>query len=491
MLLPSPAAWEDLLRANNIAALGETPQSWMGVPLMAGDRIHGVMVIQNYETANLYSRQDLELFSLIGTQVAIAIQNTRLYDDAKRRADEMTTLVDCGMDVTASLKLQTVLERIASRAHAMLTRKATAVYLVDGVTKDLRAVVAVGGDSAGLLSGETLSDDGVIRSVAGSGIAKIGTDTARLKAASLQGGGASPGDETPAERLLAMPMTEQETVIGVLAVWRSMAEPAFDGLDISFSAGLARQAAVAISNAKAFERAQEAQTEAETANLLKSQFLANMSHELRTPLNAIINFTYLLKIGAEGDVTPGQLDMLGRVEAAGHHLLELVNDVLDLAKIEAGKLELVLEHFDLFELCAEICSTAQLSLKNKPVELINSVRHDFQAVRADRKRIRQVLINLLSNAVKFTERGYVRIDAEVSDSYITISVSDTGIGISGQDIPRIFRDFVQVDGNMNRKTGGSGLGLAICRRFVELHGGTISAESSVGRGSRFSFTLPI
>lgn len=239
-----------------------------------------------------------------------------------------------------------------------------------------------------------------------------------------------------------------------------------------------------------YEEAEKARGIAEEANRLKSQFLANMSHELRTPLNSIINFAYLLTLGSEGPLNPGQEDLLNRIGDAGRHLLGLINDILDLAKIESGRLELFFEEVDLSEVIAGVMSTTVGLVRGKPIELRREVAADLPPVRADRTRVRQVLLNLLSNAAKFTEQGHIAVRAWADADWVTVAVEDTGIGIAAEDIPKAFAEFVQIDGNLTRQAGGTGLGLPISKRFVEMHGGKIWVESEVGKGSTFYFTLP-
>ncbi|GIV97471.1 MAG: hypothetical protein KatS3mg057_2128 [Herpetosiphonaceae bacterium] len=243
--------------------------------------------------------------------------------------------------------------------------------------------------------------------------------------------------------------------------------------------------------AKATEEAQAARAAAEEANRLKDRFLANMSHELRTPLNSIINFSYILQTGMRGELNEDQKDYLTRIYDSGEHLLGLINDILDLAKIEAGRMDLFKEPLKLPELVRGVMSTATGLLKDKPVELRQELAPDLPQVMADRTRIRQVLLNLLSNAAKFTDRGSITVHAAQEGEYVVLSVSDTGIGIPPEHLDHIFEEFRQIDGEANRRYEGTGLGLAICRRLVEMHGGQVWAESTVGEGSTFFFTLPI
>ncbi|MCG8353290.1 MAG: response regulator [Chloroflexales bacterium] len=241
----------------------------------------------------------------------------------------------------------------------------------------------------------------------------------------------------------------------------------------------------------ALAEAQEARATAEQANQMKSQFLATMSHELRTPLNSIINFTRILISGVRGPVNEGQVDYLNRVCASGEHLLGLINDILDLSKIEAGRMELYKEPCQVNELAQHVVATAAGLIKEKPIELHQDIAPNIPAIMVDRTRIRQIMLNLLSNAAKFTDAGAITLRIFQEKDQIIVSLSDTGIGIVPEYLDTIFEEFRQVDGESNRRYGGTGLGLAICQRLVELHGGRIWVESVVGEGSTFSFSLPI
>ncbi|MCS7251224.1 MAG: response regulator [Anaerolineae bacterium] len=223
---------------------------------------------------------------------------------------------------------------------------------------------------------------------------------------------------------------------------------------------------------------------------LKTQFIANMSHELRTPLNSIIGFSRVILKGIDGPLTEAQRQDLTAIYNAGQHLLGLINDILDLSKIEAGRMELHFAEVDLREIIRGVMSTAVGLTRDKPIELRQEVPEDLPPVWADPQRTRQVLLNLVSNAAKFTERGFIAVRAQAGPSFVTVSVQDTGIGIPQEKQEEIFQEFTQVDSRTSRRYGGSGLGLAIARRLVEMMGGRIWVESEVGKGSTFFFTLP-
>ena len=259
---------------------------------------------------------------------------------------------------------------------------------------------------------------------------------------------------------------------------------------------LADQVAVAIDNARSYELAQAAITEMRELDRLKSKFLANMSHELRTPLNSIIGFSRVIIKGIDGPITDLQEQDLSAIYNSGQHLLRLINDILDLSKIDAGKMELAFDDVNVAELVQSVVPTVNGLIKDKPITLEQKVEPNIPIIRADAMRLRQVMINLLSNAAKFTEGGTITISAEVQTNSsgqpeVIIKVSDTGTGIALEDRNKLFQPFSQVDSSPTRKTGGTGLGLSISRRLVELHGGLIDVTSEIGKGSTFYFTLPL
>jgi signal transduction histidine kinase len=241
-----------------------------------------------------------------------------------------------------------------------------------------------------------------------------------------------------------------------------------------------------------FNEIQEKSRQLEIANRHKSEFLANMSHELRTPLNAIIGFSEVLGERYFGELTEKQDEYVRDIHGSGKHLLSLINDILDLSKIEAGRMELELSDFDLPAVLENALTLVKERAQRHGIALGKRVDPSLGTVRADERKVKQIMLNLLSNAVKFTpEGGRVSVAAKPNGSAIEISVSDTGIGIAPEDQQAVFEEFKQVGRDYTRKAEGTGLGLALTKRFVELHGGTIKLASAPGKGSTFTFTLPL
>ena len=248
---------------------------------------------------------------------------------------------------------------------------------------------------------------------------------------------------------------------------------------------------IAIENVRLFDEIQDKSRQLEVASQHKSQFLANMSHELRTPLNAILGYTELMADGIYGELPEKTMGVLKRLESNGRHLLGLINDVLDLSKIEAGQLVLDLSDYSLEDIAQTVRSTLEPLAADKKLAFKVEVAPKMPAGHGDGRRLTQVLINLVGNAIKFTDAGEVVIKAAATDGSFHLSVRDTGPGISAADQAKLFQEFQQADNAITRKKGGTGLGLAISKRIVEMHGGKIWVESQVGQGSTFSFTVPV
>jgi PAS domain S-box-containing protein len=293
---------------------------------------------------------------------------------------------------------------------------------------------------------------------------------------------------------LVIPLQVQDEIIGVIELDSKQGGGSWDEDDRALANAIAHELAITLQDARSYQLTQQALEEMREADRLKSQFLANMSHELRTPLNSIIGFSRVILKGIDGPVTDTQEQDLNAIYNAGQHLLGLINNILDISKIEAGKMELAFTDVDLSEIIRGVMATAVGLVKDKPIELITDIPEQLPFVQADNIRIRQVLLNLVSNAAKFTEEGHIGVSARTiqrgTRNEVVIAVFDTGPGINQEDQERIFEPFSQVDASPTRKTGGTGLGLSISRHLVELHGGVIWVDSIPDEGSTFAFTLP-
>ena len=279
--------------------------------------------------------------------------------------------------------------------------------------------------------------------------------------------------------------------MGALTVWQKRAGTFTPEL-INLLQTFATQSALAIQNARLFREIEDKSRQIEAANRHKSEFLANMSHELRTPLTAIIGFSEVLSEKMFGELNDKQSEYMGDIVSSGRHLLSLINDILDLSKVEAGRMELDLTKFDVPTAIDNALILIRERATRHGISLQHAVDEHLGEVLGDERKFKQILLNLLSNAVKFTaEGGRIDVDAALSNGEVEISVSDTGIGIAPENREAIFEEFRQVGTDYSKKREGTGLGLTLTRKFVELHGGKIWVESEIGKGSTFTFTLPL
>ncbi len=491
LFFPNIAGKREFLEREGVISLGEPSKSWMGVPLMARDVVVGVMAIQNYENEGAYTFADLEIFSAIASQIAVAVRNAQLYEDSERRARETLALAAIGRDISSTLELELVLGRIATSVRELLCQDSVVIFLGGEGGALFKAVAASGRQETAVQAQAFRSGQGILGAIAKNAMAEIVNDVATdSRAAGITGIEVG----TQGGRLLATPLFALELVIGLIAVWRGSSEPAFDPADLVFLEGIARQASIAIRNAQLFGQSKAALGEAEFANQAKSAFLANMSHELRTPLNAILLYSELLRDEVRDRGLQEFAGDLEKIQGAGKHLLGLVDDILDLSKIEAGRMTIFLEDCDIPSMLSEIVTTIQpMMLKNR-----NAFRMDtdpsLRTIRTDLKKVRQTIFNLLSNAAKFTEGGTItlRVCRDPEDAYfVCFTVTDTGIGMSPEQVARLFHAFAQADESTSRKYGGTGLGLALSRKFMTLLGGEIRVASRMGEGSTFTLRIPM
>jgi signal transduction histidine kinase len=312
-------------------------------------------------------------------------------------------------------------------------------------------------------------------------ITVAGAYDSRLREALLRAG---------ARSVLAVPLRREDHLIGGLVVNRNTPGE-FPSEVVELLKTFATQSTLAIQNARLFREIADKSRQLETASRHKSEFLANMSHELRTPLNAIIGFSEVLTERMFGELNEKQEEYLEDINTSGQHLLSLINDILDLSKIEAGRMELEATDFDLPSAIDNALILVRERASRRGITLGRTIDERLGMLRGDERKVKQVLLNLLSNALKFTpEGGRIDVSARLQDGAAEMSVTDTGVGIAPEDQEAVFEEFRQV-GTADKKVEGTGLGLALSRKFIELHGGRIWVKSVVGGGSTFTFTLPL
>ena len=406
-----------------------------------------------------------------------------------RSVRELQALGEVSHAVNSTLDLETVLNTIVSKAVELSSTDAGAIYVFSNLRQKfrLRATYGMSAELIEAVSSQTIR-------LGETAIGQAAQRREPLQIADLLNEPRNPIQDLVLHAgyraLLVVPLLRPDRIVGALVVRRK--EPGlFAPSTIELLQTFAAQSVLAIQNARLFSEIEEKSRQIEIASKHKSQFLANMSHELRTPMNAVLGFTEMLADGLYGQLPDKALKALERVQNNGRHLLGLINDVLDLSKIEAGQLTLALEDFSVGQVVQSVLSSTESLAKNKGLNLTSSVAEGLPIGHGDERRLTQVLLNLVGNSIKFTDQGSVRIRARKVDGFFEISVHDTGPGIAPDDQRRIFEEFQQVDSSSTRKKGGTGLGLAISKRIVEMHGGTLNVESVVGEGSTFRIMIPI
>jgi len=484
---PLRVATVELLRA----------RTFLVVPLIKSSAVAGALVIYRPEVRP-FSDAQIGLVRTFADQAVIAIENVRLFKeletstkDLARSVEKLQALAAVSVAVNSTLDLEKVLETIAARATELSSSSAGAVYEYDEDSESLRlrATYGVAADIVETMLAKSLR--------LGEGVnGRAALERVPVQVDDIQTTNAYSGvlreilDRSQLRAVLVVPMLREGRVVGTLSVSRKTTG-SYPAEVVELLQTVAAQSTLAIQNARLFREIERKSRELQIASQHKSQFLANMSHELRTPLNAILGYTELIVDRIYGDVPEQISEVLERVQKSGRHLLGLINEVLDLAKIEAGQLTLDIGEYSFNDVAQAVLGAVGSLAAEKRLMLSVDVAADLPAGRGDERRITQVLLNLVGNAIKFTETGEVALRVSATQGSFLVAVRDTGPGIREEDRQKIFEEFQQSDSSPTKRKGGTGLGLAIAKRIVEMHGGRIWVESALGRGSTFFFSVPV
>jgi signal transduction histidine kinase len=495
--IPDPSG-DDVPPASREFARQQGWGSMLAVPLLRNGRPVGNIAVSRVDRGP-FSEQQLALVQMFADQAVIAIENVRLF---KELEEKNRALTEAHAQVSQTLEQQTatgdilrviassptdvqpVFTAMAASAARLCEALDAAIYRIDGDV--LRLVAHEGSIASELvlpLTEGTLARR-VIRRQRAIHVANMQAETHEYPISSVF------ARQRSFRTILSVPLLHGAQAIGLIAMRRTEVRP-FTEQQIALLETFADQAVIAIQNVRLFKELEVANRELAAASQHKSEFLANMSHELRTPLNAIIGFSEVLSDRMFGELNEKQEEYLKDIYASGTHLLSLINDILDLSKIEAGRMELELTDFDLPTAIENALMLVRERAGRRSIALHTNIDSRLGQIQADERKVRQVVLNLLSNAIKFTpEGGRIEVGAVSKDGFVAVSVSDTGIGIAPQDQEKVFEEFRQV-GTAAKKIEGTGLGLTLCRKFIELHGGRIWVKSQEGEGSTFTFTIPV
>ncbi len=473
-------------------------RTFLAVPMLKESELIGAIALARQQVRP-FSDKQIALVTSFANQAVIAIENARLLTELRHRTDELgrsvgelRALGEVSQAVNSTLDLETVLSTIVAKAVQLSNTDAGGIYVFDEADREfhLRATYGMDRDLIEALSQRHIGRDETV-------VATALAHHDPIQVADLRAEAANPINEITIRAgfraRLTAPLFRGDDVVGLLVV-RRRTPGAFPQNTVDLIKTFAAQSVLAIQNARLFHEIEDKRRELEVAGQHKSQFLANMSHELRTPLNAIIGYSEILQEEVVGLGQEGLVPDLKKVESAGRHLLGLINDILDLSKVEAGKMDVLLEDVDIVPLLDEVHALiVPLSEKNGNVLDLRPA-NDLGIMRTDRTKLKQSLLNILSNASKFTENGRLTLLAERFEAdrpMVRFAITDTGIGMTEEQVGRLFQAFSQADASTTKKYGGTGLGLAISRQFCQLLGGDITVASKPGEGSTFTITLPV
>jgi|GEM_PF-511358 len=490
-------------------SMGLPPKSAVFVPMIVGDIVKGSVSLQNVESENAFSESDLRLLTTITNSMSVALENARLFDEtthllseSKQRAAELSTVNSISRALASQLDPDDLINLVGDQLKDLFKANIVYLALLNNKTNIIdfpyqfgevmpSRKIGEGLTSKIIMTGEPLLiNKDMEESTAQMGIQHIGLVSASY---------------------LGVPIPVGDKIIGVLSVQSTEHENRFNENDLRLLSTIASSVGVALNNATLFEEVKQAKQEAETASLLaekaneaKSAFLSTVSHELRTPLTSVLGFAKIIKKRLEERIFPATNTSDPRTEKAiqqvsenlnvvvseGQRLTSLINDVLDLAKIEAGKMQWNQENVSLQEVAERAIAATTSLFDQKSLVLVKDIDDQLPEVIGDKDKLIQVIVNLISNSVKFTPEGKVTCKIYRHDDEVWVSISDTGIGIAPKDHAAVFEQFKQVGDTLTDKPKGTGLGLPICKEIVEHHGGRIWLESELGKGSTFIFAIP-
>jgi signal transduction histidine kinase len=466
-------------------------RSEVAVPLIAGGQVLGVFDVQHSEAGH-FTAADVDVFTTLAGQIATAFQNAALFNQVERSLEETRVRFEVSQALASAQTEEEVLDVLVEQMGEYPNAQ-VGIDLIDPGADELTFVVR---RNATFDSGLAGHEPGMSFSATQFGLVRLFSPDTPFVSANTQLDERFDAHSREFARkvghtsIAILPITAGTEWLGVIAAFSSE-EGYFDEDKLHLYRTVAEQGAVALRIARLYDETQRTAERLREVDRLKGEFLATMSHELRTPLNSILGYSELLLVDLAEELEADSLADLESIHDNSRHLLHLINDILDLTKIEAGRLTLNFEDVEVAPLLDEVNVNNAGLLVNKPVEMTVEVESSLPAIHADRVRLSQIMNNLVSNAVKFTEQGQVSLRAFREDGQVCLEVQDTGVGIKAEDLDDIFEKFRQVDGSFTRRAQGTGLGLAITRHLVEMHGGSIQVRSQLGEGSTFTVRLPI
>jgi signal transduction histidine kinase/DNA-binding response OmpR family regulator len=487
-----PILWNTEMEGDRISYVitgTDASKSGVCIPIINGDKFLGSIQLENYEKEYAYGESEIRLLSSISNSLGAALQNAYLFNETQRllkqteqRAAELAAVNTVSAALASELDVTALIHLVGEQTRSIFNADVAYVALLDEPNNVITFPYTFGEELTPIRFGEGLTSKVILENQPLLINENIGTQLEQMGTKLI-------GKTT--ESYLGVPISVGSNAVGVISVQSTTQQGIFDENDARLLGTIATSVGTALHNAQLFAETQKARAEAEKANHAKSAFLANMSHELRTPLNAIIGFTRIVRRKSEDLLPEKQLENLDKVLISSEHLLNLINTTLDIAKIEAGRMDVLAANFRISTLI-DLCVNTSQTLIKPNVTLDKQVDENLNLIFSDQDKIRQIVLNLLSNAAKFTHGGKIllSVNREGEDD-LRIDVMDTGIGISDEALPRIFKEFQQADTSTTRQYGGTGLGLSISRNLARLLGGDLTVTSEFGKGSTFTLKIPM